>query len=62
MGKQSIIKDLPKSCIECRQADCTGYCRILNDRQEDYALARHKDCPLEGEEDGKCEKYIFKKI
>ena len=52
MKKQSIIKDLPKSCIECRQADCTGYCKILKDRQEDYALRRHKDCPLEVEENG----------
>lgn len=39
----------PKSCIECVQADCTGYCKILNDRQEDYALKRHKKCPI-GEE------------
>ena len=45
-------KELPKSCIECKEADCTGYCKILKDRQEDYALARHKDCPLEVE-DGK---------
>lgn len=43
---------LPRSCIECEKSDCVGYCRILNDRQEDYALARHKDCPLEGEENG----------
>lgn len=43
--------ELPKSCIECRQADCMGHCKILNDRQEDYALKRHDDCPLE-EEDG----------
>lgn len=46
-------KHLPNSCIECPKADCTGYCKILNDRQEDYALRRHKDCPLEGEENGK---------
>lgn len=45
-------KQLPKSCIECYKADCTGYCKILNDRQEDYALTRHKDCPLE-ERNGK---------
>lgn len=45
-------KEKPSSCIECPKADCTGYCRILNDRQEDYALKIHKDCPLEGEENG----------
>ena len=42
--------DLPKSCIECERADCTGYCRILKDRQEDYALRRHDGCPLEDKE------------
>lgn len=47
MRKQSIIKNLPKSCIECETSDWTGYCKILKDRQEDYALKRHKDCPLE---------------
>ena len=46
-------KDLPKSCIECKEADCTGYCKILKDRQEDYALKRHDECPLEGEDNGK---------
>lgn len=46
------VKELPNTCIECNKADCTGYCKILNDRQEDYALKRHKDCPLEVE-DGK---------
>ena len=46
-------KQLPNSCIECPKADCTGYCKILNDRQEDYALTRHKDCPLEGEDNGR---------
>lgn len=46
-------KELPKSCIGCKQVDCTGYyCKMLNDRQEDYALARHNDCPSEGEENG----------
>ena len=45
--------DLPKSCIECEKADCIGYCKELKDRQEDYALARHKNCPLEVREDGK---------
>lgn len=47
-------KKLPNSCIECKESDCMGYCKKLNDRQEDYALARHKYCPLEKEEpDGK---------
>lgn len=47
-------KELPNSCIECKEADCMGYCKKLEDRQEDYALRRHKDCPLEKEEpDGK---------
>lgn len=41
-------KELPNSCIECKEADCMGYCKRLEDRQEDYALKRHKDCPLEG--------------
>ena len=45
--------ELPKSCIECKLADCMGHCKELKDRQEDYALARHKNCPLEGEENGK---------
>ena len=36
----------PKSCIECPKADALGYCKILNDRQEDYALKRHKKCPI----------------
>lgn len=45
-------KQLPNSCIECHKADCTGYCKILNDRQEDYALRRHKHCPLELKENG----------
>lgn len=40
-------RTLPNSCIECKEADCMGYCKRLEDRQEDYALARHKDCPLE---------------
>ena len=40
-------KELPNSCIECKEADCMGYCKRLEDRQEDYALRRHKDCPLE---------------
>ena len=45
---------LPNSCIECKEADCMGYCKRLEDRQEDYALRRHKECPLEKEEpDGK---------
>ena len=39
----------PKNCIECPKADVLGYCKILNDRQEDYALKRHKNCPI-GEE------------
>lgn len=39
----------PKSCIECPKSDVIGYCKILNDRQEDYALKRHKNCPI-GEE------------
>ena len=38
---------LPKSCIECPEADCIGYCKRLQDRQDDYALRRHKRCPLE---------------
>ena len=41
-------KELPNSCIECKEADCMGYCKKLEDRQEDYALRRHKDCPLDG--------------
>lgn len=45
--------DLPKSCIECKKADCTGYCKELKDRQDDYAFARHKNCPLDGEKNGK---------
>lgn len=45
-------KELPNSCIECKEADCMGYCKKLEDRQEDYALARHKDCPLENKEVG----------
>ena len=44
--------ELPKSCIECKLADCMGHCKELKDRQEDYALRRHKDCPLE-ERNGK---------
>lgn len=46
-------KRLPNSCIECKEADCFGYCKKLKDRHEDYALRRHKDCPLEGEKNGK---------
>ena len=46
-------RELPNSCIECKEADCMGQCKILNDRQEDYALKRHNDCPLEGEKNGK---------
>lgn len=42
MGRLTV-----KNCIECKNADCFGYCKILNDRQEDYALKRHKNCPLE---------------
>lgn len=36
----------PRTCIECLDADCFGYCKILKDRQEDYALKRHKNCPI----------------
>ena len=46
-------KNLPNSCIECKEADCMGHCKILNDRQKDYALRRHDGCPLEGERNGK---------
>ena len=45
--------ELPGTCIECKEADCLGYCKILRDRKEDYAIRRHRNCPLEGEEDGK---------
>jgi hypothetical protein len=38
---------IPISCIECLKADCFGHCKILNDRQEDYAIKRHKNCPIE---------------
>ena len=38
---------LPKSCIECPEANCIGYCKHLPYRQEDFALRRHKHCPLE---------------
>lgn len=49
MSNSNEIKSLPGNCIECKQADCLGHCKILKDRQEDYALKRHKDCPLEKE-------------
>ena len=44
-----MTNDLPNSCIECKKADCTGYCKELKDREEDYALKRHSECPLEKE-------------
>lgn len=47
---------LPNSCIECTQADVIGYCKILNDRQEDYALKRHNKCPLGDTKDEQKEK------
>lgn len=40
---------IPRSCIECSNADIMGHCKILNDRQEDFAIKRHKNCPI-GEE------------
>lgn len=46
----------PNSCIECTQADVIGYCKILNDRQEDYALKRHNKCPLGDTKDEQKEK------
>ena len=39
---------LPESCIQCKEADFLGYCNILNERHKEYAIKRHKKCPLEG--------------
>lgn len=46
------IKEMPNSCIECKKADCIGYCKELKDREEDYALKRHSKCPLDKEAKG----------
>ena len=53
---------IPNSCIECKNADVIGYCKILNDRQEDYALKRHNNCPIgETKDEQKKEKKLHAK-